>query len=223
MAFLGGIGKAIGLGSTSQVLGSIITGGAISPFKQNQAQESAPQNLQQTVELRTSGEEGFTPAYRQAALEGLPDRMRMSPRVFDRARDLIGGGIGGQVLESALSIFDRGQEVCSTNNSMKPFSVNRMSGCITVSRKQQARLKEMVGIVGLEATADAIGLDTDNLVLLLLKRFKARGRGITAASMKTTKRTIRQIKSLHNEVSSMASRRAPARRTSTTKTSIVKA
>ena len=98
-----------------------------------------------------------------------------------------------------------------------------MNGCVTVTRKQQARLKEMVGIIGLEATASAVGLDTNTLVLLLLKRFKARGRGITAASMRTTKRTIRQIKNLHAEVSSMAGRRTTVRRGSTTKTSIVKA
>jgi hypothetical protein len=224
MAFGGIIGKALGLGKTTQVLGSILTGGAISPFKSAQANESAPQNVQQTLELQTSGSEGYSRPYTVAADTGLPDRLRMSPRVFDRARDLIGGGIGGQVLEGAGNfLFGGGEEVCTTSNAMKPFSVNKMSGCITVSRKQQAKLKMMVGIAGLEATANALGLDTDTLVLLLLKRFKARGRGITPASMRTTKRTIRQIKSLHNEVSSMAARRAPARRTSTTKTSIVKA
>lgn len=217
MAFLGGIGKAIGLGSTSQVLGSIITGGAISPFKQNQAQESAPQNVQQTIELASSGEEsGLTPRYQQAAYAGLPDRLLPSFRISDRVRDIVGGMGGGAILDNIGNIFGRGDVVCGTESSMKPFSVSKANGCITVSRKQQARLKEMVGIVGLEQTADAVGLDTDTLVLLLLKRFRARGRGITAASMKTTKRTIRQIKSLHNEVSSMA-KRAPARRASTVK------
>ena len=216
MAFLGGIGKAIGLGSTSQVLGSIITGGAISPFKQNQASESAPPNVQQTVELSTSGDEGFTPRYQQAAMQGLPDRLLPSFRVSDRVRDIVGGIGGGAILDNVANIFGRGDVICGTESSMKPFSVSKANGCITVSRKQQARLKEMVGIVGLEQTADAVGLDTDTLVLLLLKRFRARGRGITAASMKTTKRTIRQIKSLHNEVSSMA-KRAPVRRASTVK------
>ena len=55
------------------------------------------------------------------------------------------------------------------------------------------------------------------LCQLLLKRFKSRGRGITAASMRTTKRTIRQIKSLHNEVSSMAGRKTPVRRAAAVK------
>ena len=157
MAFLGGIGKAIGLGTTSQVLGSIITGGAISPFKSPQAQESAPGNVQQTIELQSSGSEGLRNQYTQAGDMGLPDYMRLSPRVFDRAKDLIGGGIGGQLLEGAGNfLFGGGQDVCTTSNSMKPFSVNKMSGCVTVSRKQQARLKEMVGIVGLEQTAQEL-------------------------------------------------------------------
>ena len=60
-------------------------------------------------------------------------------------------------------------------------------------------------------------LEQENLCQLLLKRFKARGRGITAASMRTTKRTIRQIKTLHNEVSSMAGRKTPVRRTAAVK------
>ena len=218
MAFLGGIGKAIGLGNTSQVLGSIITGGAISPFKQA-AQESAPANVQQTVELASSGDENLrSPMFQQAGLSDfIPDRLRPGFNIPDRVKDIIGGFGGGALLDNAFNIFGRGDNICGTNGAMKPFGYSKANDCITVTRKQQARLKEMVGIVGLEATADAVGLPTDALVLLLLKRFKARGRGITASSMRTTKRTIRQIKSLHNEVSSMAGRRAPVRRSTAVK------
>tara|TARA_Y100000813_G_scaffold198160_1_gene185281 strand:+ start:818 stop:1492 length:675 start_codon:yes stop_codon:yes gene_type:complete len=218
MAFLGVLGKTLGLGSTRQVLGSVITGGAISPFSSAQAAESAPQNVQQTVELASSGEEGFRSPGIVGANVGnnLPIRLRPGYQISDRVKDIVGGLGGGALLDNIGNLFGGGDVVCGTESSMKPFSVNKANNCITVTRKQQARLKEMVSIVGLEQTADAIGLDTDTLVLLLLKRFKQRGRGITAASMRTTKRTIRQIKSLHNEVSSMA-KRAPARRASTVK------
>ncbi len=224
MAFLGKIGQTLGLGSTGQVLSSVFGGRTVSPFKSPQAVESAPANVQQTVELSSSGSEAITPRYRETFEAGLPSRLLMNPRVFDRARDIVGGIGAGQILEGVGNMFFGGnEEVCMTQNSMKPYSVNKMSGCITVTRKQQSRLKEMVAIVGLESTAAAVGLDPDTLVLLLLKRFKARGRGITAASMRTTKRTIRQIKNLHNEVSSMAKRPATRRTGSTTRTSIVKA
>ena len=130
-------------------------------------------------------------------------------------------GFGGGAVIGA-NLLDNSGEICAPK-SAAPFSVNKTSGCISVTRKQQSRLKEMVALIGLEQTAEMVGLDPNTLVMLLLKRFKARGRGITAASMKTTKRTIRQIKTLHNEVASMAGRRSVVRRGSTTKTSIVKA
>ena len=131
----------------------------------------------------------------------------------------LGIGAGAGLGISALSPND---PACQPM-SMKPYNVSKTTGCLSVTRKQQARLKEMVALIGLEATASAVGLDMNDLVLLLLKRFKARGRGITAASMRTTKRTIRQIKNLHAEVASMAGKRTVTRRGSTTKTSIVKA
>ncbi len=126
-----------------------------------------------------------------------------------------GTGIGTGLGFDALIGGSSGQ-VCQTPQSM-PFSVNKMNGCISVSRKQQQKLKEMVAMIGIENTASAIGLNPNDLVLLLLKKFRSRGRGITAASMRTTKRTIRQIKSLHNEVSSMAGRKTPVRRAASVK------
>ena len=182
----------------------------------------APQitNIQTVGETQESGTENMQ-AYNQANPFAL-----FTPQVAQGiARNLpsIGRALGiggGAVLGSQL--LGGSGEVCQPKE-MAPYSVNKQSGCVTVTRKQQAKLKEMVGIIGLEATADAVGLDPNTLVLLLLKKFKARGRGITASSMRTTKRTIRQIKNLHAEVSSMAGRRTTVRRGSTTKTSIVKA
>lgn len=206
-----GLGRNI-LSGASQGVGTALGMGGFNYSPQ--AQESAPQNIQQTVELSTSGSEGGT---RNIPFYGASGYLNPALTIAGRVKDQIPGIIGGLGIDSALDFFSSGNDVCSTSRSMKPYSVNKQSGCISVTRKQQSRLKEMVGIVGLEQTADAVGLDTNTLVLLLLKRFKSRGRGITAASMKTTKRTIRQIKGLHNEVSSMAGRRAPVRRTAAVK------
>ena len=204
------VGKNL-LSGASQGVGSLLGMGGFgySP----QAQESAPQNIQQTVELASSGEEG----YRRIPIMQQTGYLNPALSIAGRVRDQLPGIVGGLGLDTALDFFGGGQDACSTSNSMKPYSINKQSGCVSVTRKQQARLKEMVGVVGLEQTASAVGLDTNTLVLLLLKRFKARGRGITASSMRTTKRTIRQIKSLHNEVSSMAGRRAPVRRAAAVK------
>lgn len=214
MAFLGKIGKTLGLGSTGQVLGAVGLAGATGnpayaagAFRSSQlgsATESAQgANLQQTIETQQAGSQNGGNLMQARTGRGIISQIPTTiPEAIGLGVDYFFGGNDGDVCQP------QGQ---------KPYSVNKMNGCITVTRKQQSRLKEMVSIVGLEMTADAIGLDPDQLVLLLLKRFKARGRGITAASMRTTKRTIRQIKSLHSEVSSMAGRKTPVRRTAAVK------
>ncbi len=175
-------------------------------------------NIQTTNETADSGSERPMMQANPFAFT-LPVAQQIGKNLPAIGRALGIGGTGAL----AYNFLGGGEgEVCAPKSSA-PFSVNKVTGCISVSRKQQARLKEMVSLIGLEGTASMIGLDPNTLVMLLLKRFKARGRGITAASMKTTKRTIRQIKSLHAEVSSMAGRRSVVRRGSTTKTSIVKA
>jgi len=179
----------------------------------------APQitNIQTVGETQESGAENYGGQMNQAnplAFFGPQIAQGISRNLPQIGRAL---GIGGGAVLGANLLNGDGQ-VCGTgSNAMMPYSVNKQNGCISVTRKQQARLKQMVSMIGLQETASAIGLDADNLVLLLLKRFKARGRGITPASMRTTKRTIRQIKTLHNEVSSMAGRKTPVRRASTVK------
>lgn len=216
MAFLGKLGKTLGLGSTGQVLGSVglaaatgrpeLAAGAFRSSQMGSAAESAiGPNVQNAIETQTAGSEGLRNNLVQARTGGRGVITQIPTSIPEAV------GLG---LDYFLGLG--GDDVCQPQGQ-KPFSVNKMNGCITVTRKQQSRLKEMVSIVGLEMTADAVGLDPDQLVLLLLKRFKARGRGITAASMRTTKRTIRQIKSLHSEVSSMAGRKTPVRRTAAVK------
>ena len=223
MAFLGAIGKTLGLGSTADVIGGATRRafGLPTPSVAPAVESASTVSIDNTFETPTSGDENYR-TVGQGMFQANPLVTRL-PQVSDRVRDIITGLGGGEIFRQGLNFFGGDDVICGTQNSMKPYSINKQTGCISVTRKQQNRLKEMVGIVGLEQTASAVGLDTDTLVLLLLKRFKSRGRGITASSMRTTKRTIRQIKSLHNEVSSMAGRRTAVRRGSTTKTSIVKA
>ena len=219
MAFLGKIGKTLGLGSTGQVLGSVglaaatgrpeLAAGAFRSAQMGSATESAMgANIQNTIETQDAGSlyNRLRVPIPQGGGGGIMNRI---PTTIPEAI-----GIGTDILSD---LFRGGNNNVCTPQGQAPYGVNKANGCITVTRKQQARLKEMVSIIGIEMTADAIDLDTDQLVLLLLKRFKARGRGITAASMKTTKRTIRQIKSLHSEVSSMAGRKTPVRRTAAVK------
>ena len=204
-------------------LGKVVEGGLkvfnnIFGGKSQRDAVESPQvtNITNTMETNMSGEENLNRGFQGAtffpAISNLPSIIGTGSRILKKVLPTV-GGIGGGL---ALSNIGGSGEICAPA-SAAPYSVNKTSGCINVTRKQQAKLRDMVSLIGIEETAAMIDLDTQTLVLLLLKKFKSRGRGITAASMRTTKRTIRQIKSLHNEVSSMAGRKTPVRRTAAVK------
>lgn len=190
---------------------------ASSIFGRQKDAVEAPQitNIQTVGERDTSGTENYGGQVMQAnplAAFGPQVVQGISRNLPAIGRAL---GIGGGIAVGA-NYLDNSGEVCETP-SMRPYNVNKMTGCITITRKQQMKLKDALQYTDIPTLAASIGLDPMVLCQLLLKRFKARGRGITAASMRTTKRTIRQIKSLHSEVSSMAGRKTPVRRTAAVK------
>lgn len=108
----------------------------------------------------------------------------------------IAEGAVGQVMDLipdiSISKFFGSNQVCATKPSGAPVTV-RPDGCITVSRKQQQRLKVMVQTIGLQAVADALGLSDGEVAALLLKNFPRRGKGISAAQLRNAKRVNRTI------------------------------
>ena len=202
------------IGGIGNVLSGV--GNVVSRFFGQAPAVEAPQitNIQTVGETQESGTENyprmtkanpiatFGPQIAQGISRNLP--------AIQRAL-----GIGGGAVIGSQFLGGNG-EVCESP-MQKPYNVNKMTGCITVTRKQQKALKDALQFTDIPTLADSIGLDPMQLCQLLLKRFKARGRGITAASMRTTKRTIRQIKSLHADVASMAGRKTPVRRAAAVK------
>jgi len=177
----------------------------------------APQitNIQTVGETQESGSENYGGQVMQAnplAAFGPQVAQGIARNLPSIGRAL---GIGGGAVIGSQFLGGNG-EICESP-MQKPYNVNKMTGCITITRKQQMALKDALKFTDIPTLAASIGLDPMQLCQLLLKRFKARGRGITPASMRTTKRTIRQIKSLHSEVSSMAGRKTPVRRTAAVK------
>jgi len=192
MAFLGKLGKTLGLGSTEQVMNNIANERSI--WYKEPAEKPHP-NLQFTLETKDAGNEN------QAWLPGLSGR-RILPEIFGGVTDALGWDIFGR---------DDAGGVCSTSRGgMAPYGINKEKQCVTVSRRQQARLKQMVGMIGLEATASAIGLTEDILVQLLLKRFQRRSAGITSGQMKTTRKTIRKFNRFHADLQEFC--KTPVRR-----------
>ena len=66
--------------------------------------------------------------------------------------------------------------------------------------------------MGIDRAAAAIGLDPSQVGLLLVKKFPPRSRGISGASMKTTRRTIRQLTRYAHDLDDFCKRPTPTRR-----------
>lgn len=67
------------------------------------------------------------------------------------------------------------------------------SQCMSVTRKQQHQLKQMVMYLGIEGAADVLDLNVRDLAMLLVKKFPPRRKGISAAQLRNAKRVNRTI------------------------------
>ena len=111
------------------------------------------------------------------------------------------------------------QMMCPTPARSRAFTVNRQTGCISITRKQQAKLKELVRMVGIEQASKTIGLPVKMTSELLMKTFRARRRGISGADIRAVKRVDRQMHSLACALGgisqtsrAVASRKSPPKR-----------
>lgn len=157
----------------------------------------------------------------QPTQAGIP--MLGSPMVYNRvaqvARTLAGrGGIGGVatgvgVGGLAASLFD---------GNGRPMTVPQMVRAATgqsFTRKTQTAYKQLAEMTGLENAAACLGIPSQLFCQALIHRFPARRRGISAAQLRTAKRVNSNIARMHKELSAEfkgATRRSPARRTSST-------
>ena len=101
---------------------------------------------------------------------------------------------------------------------------------LTQSRRNKAKVRQLVNFMGIEGTADflsqSIGqnVSPNDVVALLLRTFRNDGAFITKAQVRNLRRTTNRFKSLEKQVKEAVSmgttRRAPVRRTVNRSTSI---
>lgn len=111
-----------------------------------------------------------------------------------------------------------GMQMCRPARA-KAFSINPNTGCISITRKQQAKLKELVRMVGIEQASKQIGLPVSMTSQLLLRTFRSRRKGISGADIRAVKRVDRQMHSLACALGgisqtsrAVASRKSPPKR-----------
>lgn len=228
MAFLGGIGKALGLGSTGQVLsglgnigaglsgvGAIGTGIQQATGGTNQGQGVAYSQATQTLPQETqasSTQAGMGLALGTGSLVGVGQQLgRGFGQLFGKAPPgLVGlgtGVAGGMAVDAVTSM------------------IGGMGGDIRVTRKQQKMVKDLVMIVGIESAASILGLSVGEVALIMTKKFRATGKGITASQLRTAQRVNNRIVHMHDKLKAAygsSTRRTTTRRAASTRITQVK-
>lgn len=210
MAFLGDLGKAIGLGSTQDVAKaaalSYATGspaplaGAFDTGGQQQGQSVAVDRPTQTVPQETQSSSSFTAGLLPGGLlstgiQALRPLAAPAITAFRSPVGQIGLGIAGGLLADA-GMGGNGQQV-------------------RITRKQQQQVKQMVELLGIDATANVLGLSVTEVAMILTKKFRARGKGITAAQLRTATRVNNRIIHMHDKLK--AAYGSATRRTTTSR------
>jgi hypothetical protein len=245
LAFLGDFGKFFGLGSSEDVLGQAgqavgsifgpeyaiagrevgkATGRAtsnlagddnISPLStadQAREQSAVPVSVIGNRPQETSTMTGTTGMVTQAGLGFLPQIATGVGRFLTSKSGQIATGVGTGVA------FGQGF------NSM---SGTKRTTVLTQSRRNKAKVRQLVNFMGIEGTANFlsqsmnVNVTPNDVVNLLLRTFRNDGAFITKAQVRNLRRTTNRFKSLEKQVkeaTSMArtTRRAPVRRASST-------
>ena len=225
-------GTAMALGAVTQGISQDIEraegrgGEILRSISQDPITEADYQNLQRgraVIEGRDPFDEGTVIDIRYPS----EPRTAGFPSVA-RPRDVAIGtaiGAGMDFIETISDYFTgsddagAGQMMCPTPARQRAFTVNRQTGCISITRKQQAKLKELVRMVGIEQASKSVGLPVRMVSELLMKTFRQRRRGISGADIKAVKRVDRQMHSLACALGgisqtsrAVASRKSPPKR-----------
>ena len=98
---------------------------------------------------------------------------------------------------------------------------------IRITRKLKAQAKSLLNMTGgnLSVTAEFLGMNEQQLVMILLKRFRNDGPVITKAALRKTKSTIRKLKNMcdmYDDLRPTARRRLPMKRATRSSTTLIK-
>jgi hypothetical protein len=238
MAFLGDFGKFFGLGSSEEVLGDVgelvagkpgrYIGEAAARATDNLAGDggispasTADQALEQSAvsvskrgdvpqELSTmTGTRGMT---QQAGFGALAP-------LFGTASRFLGSKSGQIVTGVGTAVGLGSTQFMASDSRMKPV--------LTQSRRNKAKVRQLVNFMGIEGTANFlsqsmnVNVSPNDVVALLLRTFRNDGAYITKAQVRNLRRTTNRFKSLEKQVKEATSmtrttRRAPVRRASST-------
>tara|TARA_B100000575_G_C23117240_1_gene645993 strand:- start:1094 stop:1870 length:777 start_codon:yes stop_codon:yes gene_type:complete len=253
LAFLGDFGKFFGLGSSEEVLGDVgevvgtfvggpgggkigrsigegvgdatssLAGGSASPLStadQALEQSAVPVSQRGNVPQETSSMTGTTGMTQQAGFGALlPSVIGASRSAFPQIGKFLGSPAGAITtgVGSAVGV-----------NMMSGSDMGKMKPVLTQSRRNKARVRQLVNFMGIEGAAQFLSqasgrrITGGDVVQLLLRTFRNDGAFITKAQVRNLRRTTNRFKSLEKQVKEATSmtrttrRASPMRRASST-------
>ena len=246
MAFLGDLGKVFGLGSSKQVLGDV--GGFIGS---GLGIEGAGRRAGEALAGATSSLSTADQPFEQSALptgdpkQGMAQETSRSGsqtvNIIDTAR---GNGMTSQAGFGMLAPFisqagkfltSRTGQIATGVGTGALFGGmgqdGRMKPVLTQSRRNKAKVRQLVNFMGIEGTANFlsqsmnVNVSPNDVVALLLRTFRNDGAYITKAQVRNLRRTTNRFKSLEKQVKeatsmSRTTRKAPVRRSASSTTLI---
>ena len=135
------------------------------------------------------------------------------PSLVTGARSLIKSPVGQLITGTGI-----GTAVSMLGADGKPMRI---------TRKMKAQARSLLNMTGgnLAMTADFLGISQEQLVFILLKRFRNDGPVVTKAALRKTKSTIRKMKNMcdmYDDLRPAARRRTPMRRATRSSTTLIK-
>lgn len=247
MAFLGDFGKFFGLGSSEEVLGDIgagtarLVGGGPSAEKFGRSIGEGVGRATNNLAGSTADQPGGQSAVPTG--EGKPGAQEtrdsgQNTNIINLAQgrqrqSQAGLGLGINLLSQAGKFLSsRGGQIATGVGTGLLFSGaggdNRMRPVLTQSRRNKAKVRQLVNFMGIEGAADFLSqssganVDPNDVVMLLLRTFRNDGAFITKAQVRNLRRTTNRFKSLEKQVKEATSmtkttrRASPMRRASST-------
>jgi hypothetical protein len=250
MALFGDVGKFLGLGTAKQTAAGAVQGalrGAIlgQPFmgatagaltagtQQGQATAVAVPQAPPS-ETAFSGE---TVQVRQPVMQpspiayspGIQPAIMRTPMPPARGQAVqaglpaivSGGAVAGRTVMNMLGIA--GGAITVAPIIIDPFTGQEKK--LRVTRRLKSQVKQAVEMFGVEFVADQMGVDVEVIVYIMTKRMRNDGPYVTKAAVRKTKATVRKMKNLcdmYEDLRPAARRRAPARKTMSTRITNVK-
>lgn len=200
-----GSGFGAGFGNFITDLGQNIVNpflNLVSPFTNRFTGSGSQQPAITTPIIGGGGQESQTSGTQDAFVGGLPSIIGAGSKFL---KSPSGGFLTGLLGGSLPSLLDP-----STGKTKR----------ITRKMKSQARMLLNLNMGNLPATAEMLGITVDELVFILLKRFRNDGAVVTKAALRKTKRTVHRLKSMCDMYDSLrppaTRRRTPVRRAGTT-------